>query len=632
MLSNYYQNTFTLDYIQDATLYNCKLSYCFLEDLSIDNSSIGLLNPNNAKFTNVTLNSLFVTQGNIGIDVSNPSYKLDVNGDINFTGFLYKNGILYTGGGGGGAGGNGSTNVFITGNAESAGSQTILSGLNVLKFPDNQLTSGHIAYNSTTGSFSVSVEGLYSIFVDVDFYNADKSIDLYILKNGIEDSVNGRIGWVNCPGNDAVTINANVYLNIGDFITVNIFNNSINSFTTPYANNKVNSFAMALFNSSQWNGDKGFPISYTSASVTMLDAITTNLTVDNLLVSTGNISIGYLGDPSYKLDVNGNINITGDLYKNDVLYLPRPVYLTRSAQSKDSQTILSGINILEFPDSGYSTGDITYNSGKFTVNQDGLYSIYVDIDFYNADKNVDLYILKNGIEDSVNGRIAWVNCPGNDATSLNAIVYLQETDYIIVIVSNSSLNSFTTPYDINKVNSFAISLLNSSSSSRNSQWLGDIGNTITYTSGNVVINNSTFTTYGNLGIGVTSPNYQLELSLDSAAKPSTNTWTISSDSRLKTNVKLADLEICYNTVKNLPLKYYKWSEDFINCTNTKDYHKIGWIADDVEKFFPKSVGTIAAFGLDNCKSLNTDSIYSAMYGTIQYLINKIEILEEKLQK
>jgi hypothetical protein len=42
---------------------------------------------------------------------------------------------------------------------------------------------------------------------------------------------------------------------------------------------------------------------------------------------------------------------------------------------------------------------------------------------------------------------------------------------------------------------------------------------------------------GNVGIGTTTPTYQLQLSTDSAAKPSTNTWTIASDVRLKQNVR-----------------------------------------------------------------------------------------------
>ena len=36
--------------------------------------------------------------GQVGIGVSNPSYTLDVVGNINFTGDLYKNGVLFGGG------------------------------------------------------------------------------------------------------------------------------------------------------------------------------------------------------------------------------------------------------------------------------------------------------------------------------------------------------------------------------------------------------------------------------------------------------------------------------------------------------------------------------------------------------
>jgi hypothetical protein len=41
---------------------------------------------------------------------------------------------------------------------------------------------------------------------------------------------------------------------------------------------------------------------------------------------------------------------------------------------------------------------------------------------------------------------------------------------------------------------------------------------------------------GNVGIGTTSPSYQLQLSTDSAAKPTSALWTIASDSRIKENI------------------------------------------------------------------------------------------------
>jgi trimeric autotransporter adhesin len=44
-------------------------------------------------------------------------------------------------------------------------------------------------------------------------------------------------------------------------------------------------------------------------------------------------------------------------------------------------------------------------------------------------------------------------------------------------------------------------------------------------------------TYARIGVGVTAPTYQLQLSSNSAAKPGSNTWTVVSDKRLKENVK-----------------------------------------------------------------------------------------------
>jgi hypothetical protein len=43
-------------------------------------------------------------------------------------------------------------------------------------------------------------------------------------------------------------------------------------------------------------------------------------------------------------------------------------------------------------------------------------------------------------------------------------------------------------------------------------------------------------TGGKLGLGVT-PSFQLQLTTDSAAKPATSTWTVSSDVRLKENIE-----------------------------------------------------------------------------------------------
>src|SRR5690606_28106177 len=50
--------------------------------------------------------------GNTGINNATPGYALDVSGDINFTGNIYQNGVLFTG-----AGGDAGTNLWTL-NAE----------------------------------------------------------------------------------------------------------------------------------------------------------------------------------------------------------------------------------------------------------------------------------------------------------------------------------------------------------------------------------------------------------------------------------------------------------------------------------------------------------------------------------
>ena len=125
-------------------------------------------------------------------------------------------------------------------------------------------------------------------------------------------------------------------------------------------------------------------------------------------------------------------------------------------------------------------------------------------------------------------------------------------------------------------------------------------------------------------------NRYLNVFVDSAAKPGTALWTTSSDERLKEDIVEADLTQCYNLVKNLPLKYYKWKDDFASDVNTTDMHKLGWIAQDVEKVIPKAVTQSNFRGLEDCRDLNTDQIIANLYGAIQYLLKSIEEKETKL--
>ncbi len=90
---------------------------------------------------------------------------------------------------------------------------------------------------------------------------------------------------------------------------------------------------------------------------------------------------------------------------------------------------------------------------------------------------------------------------------------------------------------------------------------------------------------GNVGIGTSNPSFQLHLSEDSAGKPTSNTWTISSDARLKKNVE---------TIKNalddlLALRgvTYQWIDP--STQGGMDGVYTGMIAQEVEPIFPEWV-------------------------------------------
>jgi len=86
-----------------------------------------------------------------------------------------------------------------------------------------------------------------------------------------------------------------------------------------------------------------------------------------------------------------------------------------------------------------------------------------------------------------------------------------------------------------------------------------------------------------LGIGVYGPNFQLELNEDSAAKPTTTTWTVSSDERIKQEIEYANVDQCYATIKELPLRRFAWNPEYIPVT--EDRHCLGFIAQEVKEFF-----------------------------------------------
>jgi hypothetical protein len=129
------------------------------------------------------------------------------------------------------------------------------------------------------------------------------------------------------------------------------------------------------------------------------------------------------------------------------------------------------------------------------------------------------------------------------------------------------------------------------------------------------------TTPGRLGLGTSTPGFQLHLSTDSAAKPTSNTWTISSDSRLKDNItpfadglsvlkQINPVQYTLNGKANTPL----------------GAAGIGIIAQDMLSVIPYTISTYKA-RLEPTDELDTD-IYSFNSSALTFVtINALKELD-----
>lgn len=133
---------------------------------------------------------------------------------------------------------------------------------------------------------------------------------------------------------------------------------------------------------------------------------------------------------------------------------------------------------------------------------------------------------------------------------------------------------------------------------------------------------------GRLGLGTITPGGQLELTLDQGRKPSTSTWTITSDARLKNiegkyNKGLADI-LKLNAVtyhyKNVGNR--KFDESVLNTT------AVGFAAQDVQKIFPEAVGTDA----DGYLNLNIHPLLIASLNAFKDVQAQLDTKNEAIAK
>ena len=140
------------------------------------------------------------------------------------------------------------------------------------------------------------------------------------------------------------------------------------------------------------------------------------------------------------------------------------------------------------------------------------------------------------------------------------------------------------------------------------------------------------------GAGNTSIGYNADLGVVFGVNSTTSTqyvnatWSIFSDKRLKKDIENADLEICYNNIKNVPLRRFTWVDPFVDSDGVVDNNSVGFIADEMELVNPKSVHVTKHGDIIDCKTVNLSSHLMSLFGTSQLMMKKIEDQQKIIDK
>jgi hypothetical protein len=223
----------------------------------------------------------------------------------------------------------------------------------------------------------------------------------------------------------------------------------------------------------------------------------------------------------------------------------------------------------------------------------------------------------------------------NIATNSNIIL---QGDYTVNPISHSSTQIIPNGGQLNILNSSQTLTVPTSDIALNYHLLNPLkdpkGAQWTYSSANTNVYH-----LGNVGIGTKIPNYPLHVTGDMFVSSTAYTgsgqtsWTTVSDRRIKDNIVKASYEKCFDNVKNIELYRFNFKD---NAVNTNDTNQLGFIAQEVQSIYPKAVEVNKIKDkngeIPDLLSLNTTQIDYTLYGAVKHLLEKIEILEEKLNE
>ena len=411
---------------------------------------------------------IITSNGNIGINKLEPTEKIDIDGNILFSGTI-----------------NGITSIELSHlnnidyNIKTKIDSNNINQSNYILSTSNFISNDIIRIDSNSSNYTKNSSNTLFNYTYLLDQNTSNYITTIKSSMGNEHSSNYIKSTSNIIINRITDLNAD---NVANGITNKyIINNThaddltvSGNFTTNGINTTINS---ALYSSNLLKivNDSA----NTALSVNQYDPVNDVFNVSNLtdeifkIKSNGNIGIGT--NPSRKLDVNGDIKFTGNLYQGDSEFIT-------SYWLKDGDNISISSNVI-------ITGDLTVSGTTATLNTDVYATEQVDI-LYAGSDSVALKIKQTNSTDKI-------------------LVAENNTQEVFSISQNGDLN-------------FKGGIYQDGSAFQTSFWDKTDSN-LHYTSGNI-------------GIGTNSPAQKLHVIGEIIA---TNKITsFYSDERLKTDIKL----------------------------------------------------------------------------------------------
>ena len=407
--------------------------------------------------------------GNVGIGDTSPSYKLDVAGDINFTGTLYQNGSAFSGGSGGSSKWSGSTDIYYTSGDVGIGTTSPTQKLDVrgnIRLGDGTTLEQDINIVSKDGNWQLGTNNSTNSDPDTNqFYIYDTEYRLTIQKG------TGNVGI----GTSSPSTNLHVLNTDGNVEPIALFQTTTTAGDCSIrieANNGESYIEFANTHTTTGSSTESWGVGMNDnldLSFGWGNNATFNKSTKMIIKNTGNIGINH-DSPGNKLTVKTGTNYDGITVVNENNYA-------------------------------------LFRAGRGTSSL----SSYMELYDGSSSLNSKVYISSNG-DSYFNGGDVGIgtNSPGEKLTVCDGNIEITSTTKV-----NQNAPTRKIIYDVGNT-TYPLGTIEFSSTNTTYSVAGNIA--FKTKSGNYYNNSENTRMYikhdGNVGVGTTSPSYKLDVAGD----------------------------------------------------------------------------------------------------------------------